>query len=425
METDDELFSLAFKAMLLDKMNTAEYITSVERVDDTLVFGFKSANKVTIDLPKGETGAPGESIQGERGLDGLNGKDGIDGRDGVDGQPGTDGSNGKDGIDGINGLDGSNGKDGRDGIDGLDGKKGANGTRGKDGLEGNGITDVYIDNKKHLIIVTRDKIYDAGKIKSGGGGGGSSITEFKYTNSAPMPMSVGGFPEGTTFDNVSLQDLWTGLLYSNAGLPSFSEFDIDIALLPPVLEVGQSIAAGDYFAEWTIINPMLLLANSIVITYVNGNLVLADHIDNTGQYEVTLPEIFFTTPTVISFKIEANNTLGDTFMKTFDTPVQDRVFVGESSLGVLGQSDIKALRISELKENINGDYAMVAGGYKWFCYPTSMGTRVNFIDTDTGIEVPMMSPEMIDITNSYAVTQSYYCYRTFYELNGAIKITVK
>lgn len=422
METDDELFSLAFKAMLLDKMNTAEYITSVERVDDDLIFYFKSANKVVVAIPRGETGPAGQSIQGEKGNDGLDGKDGSPGVDGNNGVDGKDGFNGDKGKDGVNGIDG---KDGGEGPQGKEGKKGEVGPKGKEGSDGNGIVDIYINSKKNLIIVTRDKTYDLGKIKSGGGGGGSSTGDFKYTNSAPMPMSVGGFPEGTTFDNVSLQELWTGLLYSNSGLPSFSDFSIDIPLLPPALEVGEDIPAGNYFADWVIVNPMLLAPNSIIITYVNESLVLADHIDNTGQYEVTLPEIFSVTPTTISFKIEAQNTLGDSFMKLFDIPVQDRIFVGESALTTLTSTNVKALRLATLTDNINGDYAMLPGGYKWFCYPTSMGTRVNFTDVSTGLDVPVIDPEIVSITNNFAVTQTYYCYRSFYELNGSITINIK
>lgn len=36
---------------------------------------------------------------------------------------------------------------------------------------------------------------------------------FSYSNTKPMPFSVGGLPIGTTFSNISLKELWDDLLY--------------------------------------------------------------------------------------------------------------------------------------------------------------------------------------------------------------------
>jgi hypothetical protein len=161
-----------------------------------------------------------EAREALNGIDGQDGKDGIDGRDGKDGKDGIDGSRGNNGDIGRNGLDGNNGTDGRDGNDGESirgekgdqgdqgetgkagqvgpkGKDGTNGADGKDatatdGDDGNGIQDVEINKRGHLIITLDDgRKIDAGRVKgkdavqfqgmiasgpSSGGGGGTSVS---------------------------------------------------------------------------------------------------------------------------------------------------------------------------------------------------------------------------------------------------------
>ena len=135
-----------------------------------------------------------EAREALNGIDGQDGKDGIDGGDGKDGKDGIDGSHGNDGDIGRNGLDGNNGTDGRDGNDGKSirgekgkqgnegkagkegplgpkGKDGTNGTDGRDatatdGEDGNGIQNVEVNARGHLILTLDDgsKI-DAGRVR--------------------------------------------------------------------------------------------------------------------------------------------------------------------------------------------------------------------------------------------------------------------
>jgi hypothetical protein len=130
----------------------------------------------------------------------LNGIDGQDGKDGTNGKDGKDGINGTNGVDGSNGSEGRSGSDGRSGIDGNDGndgesvrgekgdkgdqgeageagqvgpkgREGTNGTDGKDatatdGEDGNGIKDVEVNARGHLIITLDDgRTKDAGRVR--------------------------------------------------------------------------------------------------------------------------------------------------------------------------------------------------------------------------------------------------------------------
>lgn len=298
------------------------------------------------------------------------------------------------------------------------------GPRGRDGIDGNSIIDIKFDQRGHLIITTTNKVYDLGllRIKTGGSGGGSGgDSAFAYTNTLPMPTDVGGWPAGSTFNNVPLIQLWTTLLYAYP-FPSFTMFTI--GSIASLIEVGDTIAAGSHSANWLIADPQLLVANSIDINYITGSIQLANNLANSPPQSIILPSISFNVPTPVIFRISAMDTTSNTFSKDFIVNFVSKIYVGESILPSLTEADIKALRIRELAETIDGDYDLLGGGYKWFCYPVTMGTRDNFTDLDTNYSVAMNIVETVSVTNDYGITEDYYCYRTFYVLGGNISIGV-
>ena len=304
-------------------------------------------------------------------------------------------------------------------------KNGRDGKDGKKGKDGNGILNAKLNDAGHLIIETNEKTFDLGLIQKKRRSGGmilanSGGSEFTYTNSTPMPNDVGGLLAGTTFNQMSLNELWTRLLYPYQ-FPLFTSFSID---LNPTYEVGEIITAGNYQTTWTIDNSEMLENHSISIKYVNSNTVLASNLPNAVPYSLAVPNITFSIPTEVVFNISALNTTGTTFATDFRINFMNRIFIGESNLDTLTEQDVKDLRLSELSGNINGEYEMLAGGYKWFCYPTSMGTRENFYDVNTSFPVAMNNVVIINITNDFGVATDYYCYRTFNMLGGNITIGI-
>jgi hypothetical protein len=293
------------------------------------------------------------------------------------------------------------------------------GPKGDNGKDGNGINKIYIDQRGHLIVITDKKKYDLGVVTSGGGGGGSE--NFTYTNSLPMPASLGGFDAGTTFDHMSLKDLWTGLLYGYEP-PVFTSFNI--SGIPVLLEVGDTIEGGSYNAYWVIKNSEQLKLNSIGITYINGSLDVANDLPNNSPQSIILPNISFVTATPVNFRIYAADTTERTFFYDFIVNFVSKIYVGESELSTLTEDDIKVLRLAELSDNINGQYELIGGGYKWFCYPVVMGTRNNFYDVDTNFPIAMDAYKITNVNNEFGIMEAYYCYRTFNTLGGDIKIGV-
>lgn len=304
-------------------------------------------------------------------------------------------------------------------------KNGSNGKDGKNGKDGNGILNAKLNDAGHLIIETNEKTFDLGSIQKKRRSGGMILastggSEFTYTNSTPMPVDVGGLLAGTTFNQMTLNELWTRLLYPYQ-FPEFTAFNIDLST---GYEVGNTIAAANYQTTWTIDNLEMLDPNSISITYTNTNTTLANNLANVVPYSLAVPTITFAIPTEVRFRISALNTTETTFTRDFTVNFMQRVYIGESNLDTLTEVDVKDLRSSELSANINGEYQMLAGGYKWFCYPVAMGTRSNFYDVNTNFPIAMNNPQTISITNDFGVVADYYCYRTFNMLGGVIEIGV-
>ena len=60
--------------------------------------------------------------------------------------------------------------------------------------------------KEELYVINKDIDNVSVKIEQ-------AVESLNYTNDMPMLTSLGGYPAGTTFDNVSIANFLTGLLY--------------------------------------------------------------------------------------------------------------------------------------------------------------------------------------------------------------------
>lgn len=289
-----------------------------------------------------------------------------------------------------------------------------------------------LDNLDYLedVIVEGDEIF---KIKNGKkvklrinfvrnyyGGGGGGFEEFEYTNPVPTSVRVGGIPKGTTFYKAKSQTLWNMLLHG-VDDPYFSTFNINYN---SEYEVGYTIQAESKTAYWSINDTKLLQANSIKITYVNGGVVVAENLANTGSATFVSPIISFAIPSQVDFKISAmsvtNNELSDKFSFYF----KHRIYVGQSDQEILTQGQVKLLELTDLVDKVEGTYPINEGGYKWICYPKYFGLKKGFKDFASDIDVEMEDPIVLMITNAYGLNIEYYCHRSFYKLGSAMEIVV-
>ena len=290
---------------------------------------------------------------------------------------------------------------------------------------GTTVKDVSYNSKKRVLTVE----YTDGKSKSialptGGGGtavyqtgGGGTET---YTNLTPTAVSIGGIPAGSTFDNMTMQEMWDALLYPYQ-TPVFSSFTSSMST---PIEVGGTIPAGSVTFLWNTTNSSNIAANSIKIDDITAGNTLASGLANTGTTAISISEITNVMATSHQWKITATNTKGAFLSRTLNVYWQWKIYYGESALTDLTETDVEALRVGTLAANVSGNYSFNAGEYKWICYPTSFGLKTTFKDASTNFDVAMQPALTKSITNSQGVSTNYYCHRTVNKLGGSITIAI-
>lgn len=268
---------------------------------------------------------------------------------------------------------------------------------------------------KMLVIGADGKIQTAA-LSAGGGGGGDV-----YTNATPVPVTLGGITAGTTFTDVPLTEMFTRLLYPYQA-PTFASFTITGL---SDTEVGNLYPAQNRNANWTTTNSSNITANTIrIIDVSGGNTTLASGLPNTSPASVSIPALQLTTAGSKQFRIEGTNTNTATFSRTLTINWQWAVYYGESPLTSLTSAEIIGLRVKNLTSTANGTYAMQAGNYKYITYPVSFGLKSTFKDQATNLDVAMLAPSTVSVTNSYGITTNYYVHRTLNQLGGSITIIV-
>jgi hypothetical protein len=243
-----------------------------------------------------------------------------------------------------------------------------------------------------------------------------------YTNLNPTPSTIGGIVAGSTFVNQNMQDMWDALLYPYQ-TPSFTSFFI--ASQSTSLEVGTILTGGIRTFNWSTSNQGNIVYNSISIIDVTNNNVLGNNLNNTGATGLPIgSDISKTTNTSHQWKIEATNTKGNNFSRTYNVNWYWGLYYGESSNTILTGNEVSSLRVKQLTNTITGNYVYLAGGFKYIAHVSTLGTLTSFVDSDTGFAVPFESPYVISVTNINGITIDYKVYRSTYQLGSSISINM-
>jgi hypothetical protein len=246
---------------------------------------------------------------------------------------------------------------------------------------------------------------------------------FLYSNNTPMPEEVGGYEPGDTFTNVTLQQLFTNLLYPYQ-YPEVAEFYIDNQ--ETIIEVGDSVAGGIHTFMWDVTNDANVAANSITIEDTTNSVVYGSTYNNNNNSEsIDIgSSVVKTTAKTNTWKISASNTKGQVISKNFTVHWKWRVYYGSNANSSLSDSDIKSRASTSLVSNFTGNKEVDAGGYKYFIYPTSFGLKNNFKDVSSGFAVAMEPSYTTSIVNDFGISTEYYVHRTSNPIVSALTIAV-
>jgi hypothetical protein len=324
---------------------------------------------------------------------------------------GATGSTGATGTTGATGVTGATGATGVTGATGATGSTGSTGSTGATGATGaTGVTGVT----------------------------GATGPDFTYTNSTATDEAVGGVEAGTTFSNVSLQDLFDDLFYPFQ-TPAFTSFTVNES---SPLEVGEEFASNRQYS-WAATNASNIEPNTLDIVYSgSASGTIATDVSTTSPYSATHSAISLTSPGTITFTVRADDTQGTQFSRTRNFIWYWRVYHGTSSSTTLNETGIEGLTSSSLRANENTTYSFAAGDYKYFSWPDSFGSptaSTGFKDTSTNLAVAMAESTdnaffsnvqngwyygLVSVTNAYSQTTNYRVYRTKNTLGGSINIQV-
>lgn len=266
--------------------------------------------------------------------------------------------------------------------------------------------------------------------------GDSGDASILYNNASPTPSTIGGISSGSTFTDKTMQEMWDLLLYPYQS-PAFSSFSISGQ--STVVEVGVSISGSKTFT-WSTSNSSNVQANTILIRDVTNSVDLATSSANDGSEIISLPTtIQKTSATSHQWSIRGTNTNSANFSSTFTVNWLWRRYFGTSTNATLTENEIEALSSSSLSNIFTGTFSYGSGGYKYFCFPTSLGSPSSFKDASTNLNVAMATDEddayfanvsnglyygLVSVTNAYSQTTNYKVYRSKNILGGSISIIV-
>lgn len=261
-----------------------------------------------------------------------------------------------------------------------------------------------------------------------------------YTNAAPTTQTVGGIFAGTTFATPrTMQYMWDLLLYPYQN-PSFNSFNIGKT---NPQRVGATISGSTSFT-WGTNNSGNVSANTITIRDVTNSTILGSSLANDGSENLNIGSIVKNTHGAThSWRIEGYNTNNIQFVSGnisivwyFDT------YSGTNTNQTLNETDIESLANIFLVGGLTVNHSLVAGGYKYICFPDSFGsptTTTGFRDNATLLPISMADSSdnifynntqngwsygLVSVTNINGVTTNYRVYRSRNVLGGSIQINV-
>ena len=251
----------------------------------------------------------------------------------------------------------------------------------------------------------------------------SAITSgLTYTNAAATPTTIGGIAAGTTFSNQTMTEMWDALLYPYQ-TPTFSAFAINGQSV--TLEVGDVVPSGSTLFTWTTTNPSNVSANTLTITDVTNFITLGTGLANDSSESLVLPsDVVKTTATANQWRITAQDTNNNSFLRNYNINWRWRVHYGTDASTSLTASGVTGLTSSSLSSGFAGTWSFGAGDYKYFAYPAVMGTATTFKDDSTNLDVAMEALYTVSITNSYGISTTYNVHRTTNVLGSTIDIII-
>jgi hypothetical protein len=282
----------------------------------------------------------------------------------------------------------------------------------------------FDDTKTHYLVIDTD-----GNVswRTGGSGGGDT-----YTNTEPVPVTIGGVASGTTFNSATMTDMWNMLLYPYQA-PAFVSFAVTGS---NPLEVGEALPSILYFT-WDSSPDTTVIPGSVFVTDETLGTILSGY-DSDGSlipYTYITP-IVRTTYGTHSWSVNGVNTNSVAFSRTTAKSWYWRVYWGTSAISTVPDATlITTLLNTPLRASMPGSYQFVGGDYKYLAIPNSYGIPTSIIynglpfalaDSVDGYTLGSgnITYCQVSIENANLQTETYNVFRSKNPLVGAVSMTV-
>jgi hypothetical protein len=278
------------------------------------------------------------------------------------------------------------------------------------------------DTKTRVLVIDPDgTVYWS--LSSGGG---------KYTNSEPVPVTIGGIAAGSTFADATMQFMWDSLLYPYQS-PAFTSFSIT-GTTP--LEVGAP-SNNPVLFTWNSSNDVNVNPNSVIIRdAVTGILLSGQPSDGTNVAYTYGSPVALTTAGTRTWNISGIDTHSITYIRSTSKSWYWKVYWGTSALtSAPTESLIENLLNRVLKVSRTGVYSFAANNYKYLALPAAHGipTSITYnslpfalADAADGYTLGSgnITYTQIPITNAFGILENYNIFRSKNPLVGVVSMTV-
>lgn len=257
---------------------------------------------------------------------------------------------------------------------------------------------------------------------------GGNVT---YTNPDPVPVTIGGIEAGSTFDNVTMQEMWTELLYPYQ-VPAFTFFTVSGS---NPLEVGESLSSTLSFS-WDSSNDPNVEPNSIEITDTTGIILTGQPADGSSvPYTYSSPVIRTTYGSYI-WNITGKNTNGGNYISSNSKSWYWKIYWGaNSSNSIPTEAFVLGLTNAQLFGSRQRTYQFAANNYKYLAIPSSYGVPISIAynglplalaDANDGYSLGTgnITYTQVSITNSFGQSETYNVFRSKNPLVGSVSMLV-
>jgi hypothetical protein len=234
--------------------------------------------------------------------------------------------------------------------------------------------------------------------------GTSGLIDISYTRTQPTKVTVGGLPQGTIPNYLTIQDLFDDILYPfTAPTISLSSSSLHEKGATVNKSMNYNITLND-----GIISTKQILLNNIVETTLSSNTGTYNSTSNLTWSNSPTPMVLYY-PHTFTFRVDFTNSsqLNSNILVEFAAPT----YYGVLSIGSVNETNIKTLtkRIRKKSNDTNLNFNPTIQRYV-YAYPSIYGDLFSIIDQNGFNVTASFTKSVLSFTLTDLTSENYNVY---------------